>query len=230
MRSRSEVVGWFVTGIYLIGVVVLVYWKRDTFPSLGLNEIGDFLAGAFGPLAFLWLILGFLQQGRELNLSSKALQLQADELKNSVEQQTIMAQAALQQIDSQRLSLEFQQREFERSIAPLFKFDSGARGGGHVGKPVKSVSRLINSGQEVTSVLVLFYPAIGGNEQFVIPTAKAGSHQELVFNFEWPSEDLTGICTLSYMRSDGRRISENFTYSIPAENPFVLIERVLPEG
>ena len=27
------------------------------------NEIGDLLAGIFGPLAILWLILGFFQQG-----------------------------------------------------------------------------------------------------------------------------------------------------------------------
>ncbi|AEG92500.1 hypothetical protein [Ramlibacter tataouinensis] len=26
------------------------------------NEIGDFLGGAFGPLIFLWLVLGFIQQ------------------------------------------------------------------------------------------------------------------------------------------------------------------------
>jgi hypothetical protein len=27
--------------------------------QLSLNELGDFLAGAFGPLALFWLVLGF---------------------------------------------------------------------------------------------------------------------------------------------------------------------------
>ena len=228
MKSISEVVGWIVTGIYLIGVVVLIYWKRDTLPSLGLNEIGDFLAGAFGPLAFLWLILGFLQQGRELNLSSKALQLQADELKNSVEQQTIMAQAALQQIESQRLSLEFQQREFERSIVPVFRFDVASRDGGSFGVPVSAVTRLVNSGQEVSQVDIFFEPDIGGNNKFFVPIARSNSSQDLVFSFMWPNADITGTCSLTYIRSDGKRITENFAYSIPAESPFVRIERVLP--
>lgn len=87
MKVRSEILGGLVTGVYLVGVATLVYWKHTTIPDLELNEIGDFLAGVFGPVAFLWLVLGYLQQGRELKLSSEALQLQAQELKNSVEQQ-----------------------------------------------------------------------------------------------------------------------------------------------
>ena len=38
------------------------------------------------PLAFLWLVLGFFQQSREIRLSGKALQLQAAEMKRSVDE------------------------------------------------------------------------------------------------------------------------------------------------
>lgn len=51
------------------------------------NEIGDFLAGLFSPVAFLWLVVGYFQQGKELKQNTKALELQANELKLSVGQQ-----------------------------------------------------------------------------------------------------------------------------------------------
>ena len=40
-----------------------------------MGKPGDFLGGVSSPLAFLWLVLGFFQQGREIRLSNKALQL-----------------------------------------------------------------------------------------------------------------------------------------------------------
>lgn len=57
------------------------------FIELELNAKGDFLAGVFAPLAFLWLVFGYYQQGRELKLNTEALRLQADELKNAVDEQ-----------------------------------------------------------------------------------------------------------------------------------------------
>jgi len=229
MKLKDEVAGSVVTVAYLVGVVVLVYMKRESLPDLALNSIGDFLAGVFGPIAFLWLVLGYRQQGRELKLSSEALRMQADELKQSVEQQTIMANAAVQQIESQRAALEFQQREFERSISPAFRFESASRGGGTIGGPVRSVTRLINSGKEVSDVLIVFEPPIGGNEQFVVPIARNNSTQDLVFNFDWPGKELIGVCAISYIRSDAKRVREEFLYSIPAENPYVRIDLMLPE-
>ena len=228
MAKKLEFWGVVGTVIYLIVIATTVAFKFESFINLELNALGDFLAGAFGPIAFLWLVLGFLQQGRELKLSSDALQLQAEELKNSVVQQTKMADAAMQQIESQRKSLEFQQREFERTISPVFRFESGSRGGGQVGKPVRSVSRLVNSGQEVSDVLMILSPGIGGNDKFVIPLVRANSSHDIAFDFEWPHENLSGICSLSCLRSDGKRISQEFTYKVPTENPFVLIEKGAP--
>ncbi|KTB90228.1 hypothetical protein AO073_27160 [Pseudomonas syringae ICMP 11293] len=75
--------GAFLTVAYLalMGWWLSVNWAA--FLCLKLNELGDFLAGTFGPVAFLWLVLGFIQQGRELRL-------QSEELMNSVQQQTEM--------------------------------------------------------------------------------------------------------------------------------------------
>lgn len=106
MKVRSEVVGRVVTGVYLVCVGVLVYWKRSTLNTLELNAIGDFLAGVFGPIAFLWLVLGYLQQGRELRLSSEALQLQAKELNASVQQQAASVLAQNTALENHEKSLE----------------------------------------------------------------------------------------------------------------------------
>ncbi|WP_228155316.1 hypothetical protein [Acinetobacter sp. ACNIH2] len=72
-----------------------------------LNELGDFLAGIFAPIAFFWLILGYIQQGKQLDQNTtaleqqeKALQLQIDEMKESVQQQTELARIQQKQFDA----------------------------------------------------------------------------------------------------------------------------------
>lgn len=61
------------------------------------NTVGDFLAGAFSPVAFLWLILGYRQQGEELAFNTNALRDQAQELKQSVLAQESLAAAMREQ-------------------------------------------------------------------------------------------------------------------------------------
>ncbi len=64
-----------------LGFWVWVLWGRwKTVKGMELNAIGDFMAGAFAPLAFMWLVLGFIQQGIELRQNAAALRLQAQEL------------------------------------------------------------------------------------------------------------------------------------------------------
>lgn len=47
----------------LLGIVYLAP-RSDKLAELGLNEMGDFLAGSFAPLAFFWLVLGLLPARR----------------------------------------------------------------------------------------------------------------------------------------------------------------------
>lgn len=46
-------IGISVTWLYLMAVVVLGWSKWNGLLNMELNEIGDFLAGAVGPLALL---------------------------------------------------------------------------------------------------------------------------------------------------------------------------------
>ena len=79
-------VGLGLTVAYLSGLVVYLWSQGQNPADLRLNELGDFIGGISSPLAFFWLVLGFLQQGREIRLSSKALHLQAREMRASWEE------------------------------------------------------------------------------------------------------------------------------------------------
>lgn len=88
-----SIVGVGLTLIYLVGGAVHFYLETSKSGVPPLNELGDFLAGFFGPLAFAWLVLGYFQQRKELSLNSDALYLQYRELSNSVRQQKKLVQA-----------------------------------------------------------------------------------------------------------------------------------------
>ncbi|HFX6294869.1 TPA: hypothetical protein ACIFCT_003542, partial [Acinetobacter baumannii] len=93
------------TLIYLSFIWAIV----DDFPEfakLKLNEKGDFLAGAFSPLGFLWLVFGYIQQGQELKLNTEALRIQAEELKNAVYEQRRLVELQLQDNFSKHFSVE----------------------------------------------------------------------------------------------------------------------------
>ena len=85
-RRRLPVIGLGLTAVYVLGLVVYLAVQGQNPADLKLNELGDFLGGVSSPLAFLWLVLGFFQQSREIRLSNKALHLQAQEMRRSVDE------------------------------------------------------------------------------------------------------------------------------------------------
>lgn len=97
MNKKSLIFGILVTAIWFIGIYGFTKSNGYSLP-IELNALGDFLAGIFAPVAFFWLILGYVQQGKQLDQNTKALeqqekalQLQIDEMKESVKQQTELA-------------------------------------------------------------------------------------------------------------------------------------------
>ena len=106
MNQKSLYWGMGITAVWL--VVIIAFWIFGGLkpPSL-LNELGDFLAGIVAPIAFLWLILGYVQQGKQLDQNTKALeqqeralQLQIDEMREGVKQQRKFADIQLLQLQS----------------------------------------------------------------------------------------------------------------------------------
>ena len=86
VRRRLPAVGLGLTAVYVLGLVVYLAVQGQNPADLKLSELGDFLGGVSSPLAFLWLVLGFFQQSCEIRLSNKALHLQAQEMRRSVDE------------------------------------------------------------------------------------------------------------------------------------------------
>lgn len=141
-------VAWLLLGIFYLAP------RLDKLAELGLNEMGDFLAGSFAPLAFFWLVLGFFQQGAELRTSNNALWLQGEELRNSVEQQRDLVAATREGIaaETERLN---EAREAARMRAqPVLELVLGGWGSG--GDDREQSLSLLNHGETCTGVSVLF--------------------------------------------------------------------------
>ena len=90
-RRRLPLIGLVLTFLYVAGLVLYLVLQGQNPADLRLNELGDFLGGVSSPLAFLWLVLGYFQQSREIRLSGKALKLQAQEMRRSVDEHRRLA-------------------------------------------------------------------------------------------------------------------------------------------
>ena len=157
MRERKNFDGsrrWMGIGISVIYIslsVVFAVARWDDFKTLTPNELGDFLAGVFAPLAFLWLVLGFFQQGDELRQSSDALWLQGQELQNSGEQQRDLVNVTREQLAFERERLDHEANELWRQAQPdLIILISGHAGGERGGR--KMLLRLLNRGAACTDL------------------------------------------------------------------------------
>lgn len=93
--KRRTILGVAVSVFWLVIVVAYVSLGKGwaDFVSMELNSFGDFCAGVFAPLAFLWLVIGYAQQGEELAHNVTALRQQAEETANLVQQAQVQAEA-----------------------------------------------------------------------------------------------------------------------------------------
>jgi hypothetical protein len=87
--------GLTVTVVYLILMALYidseVGWPA--FVTLQVERMGSFLEGAFAPLAFLWLVIGYFLQKKELRQNTEAMKMQFVEIQRSAEQATLQAEA-----------------------------------------------------------------------------------------------------------------------------------------
>lgn len=120
MGKQLAWLGSSLTIFYLVGLTWFTWGRLACLHTMPLNELGDFLAGAFGPLAILWLVLGFFQQSTELRQNSDALLMQADELRNSVEQQKILAESSNESLKFQIDAFTASENKYYDSFKPIF--------------------------------------------------------------------------------------------------------------
>ena len=78
-----------IVGLTIFYIVVILFFRGNDALELlrtgNLNELGDFLAGFFTPLAFGWLVYGYLQQSKELRLQREELSLTRNQLDKQTE-------------------------------------------------------------------------------------------------------------------------------------------------
>ena len=82
-------------GIFVMGALSILYIATILFLRVNdawellragnLNELGDFFAGVFTPLAFGWLVYGYLIQSKELRLQREELALTRKQLGKQTE-------------------------------------------------------------------------------------------------------------------------------------------------
>ncbi len=93
-RDWRIYLGLVVSGVWLLlGFLYIAHtvgWAN--FVYLPADQMGSFLEGAFAPLAFLWLVIGYFLQQEELQQNTAALNAQAREIERAAEQAAIQSQ------------------------------------------------------------------------------------------------------------------------------------------
>lgn len=102
------------TVVYLTGGLWIVGPVRAwTFITTGeLNEIGDFLAGVFSPLAFIWLVAAVLTQRQEL-----------DETRDQFGENQKVVDAQMKTISGQNELLVLQHQQAEKSASQTYRLN-----------------------------------------------------------------------------------------------------------
>ncbi|CAM4093920.1 hypothetical protein [Acinetobacter pragensis] len=89
----------------------------DKIKALEANALGDFLAGTFSPLAFLFLILGYLQNNKNLSQNTEAISQQAIALK----QQAVSLQQQAKSLETQIAELKISNEAYQRQVDEMEK-------------------------------------------------------------------------------------------------------------
>ncbi|WP_025804641.1 hypothetical protein [Pseudomonas chlororaphis] len=191
--------GIALTLLYAVFTWWLIGGRIHTLQTMGLNEVGDFLAGAFGPVAILWLILGFFQQGIELRQGTEALLLQAKELQSSVEQQKELVAVTREQVNAELEAASEAKSQRTRAIRP-FLVPSGG-GGSHSGNEHELNFTIKNLGAPISHVVMKFEGDMTGLDRAVDLLDKGGQI-EFKYRFTGTGEGLADSMTLSYLDAD----------------------------
>lgn len=151
MSERRFVFGLVASCLWVAVAVFMLVSDPSKAAKMTPNEWGDFLAGSSAPLAFLWLILGYLQQGQELQLNTQVLQLQVEELKESVRQQRELVEVTRLQLESDREVLQLEKVARKDALRPHFMFKMV--GGSFSSNHEEYALQLTNAGGGVTNVV-----------------------------------------------------------------------------
>lgn len=198
-QSRTDI-GVAISVIYAGLLISLVIWRWSEIAKLDLNELGDFAAGAFGPIAILWLVLGYFQQGDELKQNTDALQLQANELANSVEQQRKLVELTRKQIEEERRRARLEIARHKEASKPKFvtkilDFQTEGSGDLHLDISLKNVGGPCSH--------VRLRPDVQSVSATLSPTDSESQNRTIVVFSHGPNPLESVVIFISYLDSAG---------------------------
>jgi len=223
MNRTLTIAGFILSFGYLAAVVYLFGWEFAQIRNLKPNEVGDFLTGVFGPLAIIWLILGFLQQGIELRQNTEALTLQVEELHNSAREQRALVSTTREQLKAEREHLELKRQEFEQTLVPRFLFT----GLGSTTRPsgVTYQVHIRNVGAIGSYVQLLATPPFAEISLPDISVFLPAQEYSLEFRFQSGHPRPEDRLVLTYRDAAGRAGQASFAFLLNGEGTFCEIVR-----
>lgn len=209
MNAILASIGVLLSAIYAYFIWAIVGSRFALLKTMELNNLGDFLAGVFGPIAILWLVLGFFQQGYELRQNNKALKLQAEELKNSVDQQKEMVGIAGRQLEAELDKILFEREQREKDLLPNFKLTAAVPS---AGESLEVQVKVMNYGNLAEDVELFF------NEKSVSKFSALDRGGSTITKIYVPRADADYKCRISFKRPDGKSDSCNLKMRVSVTN------------
>jgi hypothetical protein len=208
MNRTLSVVGISGTAIYLLAVALLCLDRLPELQSMPLNNLGDFLAGAFGPVAILWLVLGFFQQGVELRQNTEALRLQAEELHKSAEQQRQLVEVSRSQVEAELEVIRYERDRATKAARP--QLIAQGVGAGFTGLEARYETSIKNMGNHATEVSFTFDPPMKSQSRERSPTWSHGETLGLSWTYTTGVARSPSTLTISFIDAAGTSGSQAF--------------------
>jgi hypothetical protein len=224
MTQHRTLVGTLITLAWLAVMLLMYLGAPSAALPTKLNEWGDFFAGFFAPVAFLWLVLGYLQQGQELQLSTKALEMQAQELRNSVDQQRELVELTRRQVDGELEALKEERHLRQEAAKP--KFVLGGSGAAYSGGEARYSSSLENVGNTATELTFHFEPQMKYSTLSKMPSLSRGIRVPFEFTYKTPQAEVAAILTIQYIDASGFPGQSKFTMQPVPGNTHNMVEFV----
>lgn len=220
MSRTLSIIGITITLVYFAILGFIFNGRLTEILLMPPNEIGDLLAGMFGPLAILWLILGFFQQGMELRQNTEALKLQEKslwaqvaELNASVEQQKELVATSRRQLEAEIEGLNQEKQRKMQEDAANFVFYKGF---------MREVSKdqficditMKNVGNTATNVRL----SSSTHEIHAIPdeisSLSSGDQHRMSWKQGSPEKSIGQLIKVEYQDASGRHREENFAVDV----------------
>ena len=157
-------VGGISAGVHYLGLDV---WKMEP------NEWGDFLAGVGAPLALLWIIVGYFQHGKEIELQQEELRRQVEETAHLVKQSERHAGATEELVQVTRAAQEAETLRQLNEVSPKFEHSGGGGSASMVKVSIRNIGGEANGvkvhcDQEMPRVDLQFAQTIGRGVDSVV--------------------------------------------------------------